>query len=1034
MANVATLNLANYDLLDLIDEIELDTREESPELFQKSKYYDTDELVNTLRIKNDKFSLMTLNCQSLNSKFDELKLQIELLNRTNCSFTAICLQETWLLDDADLSLFQLPGYNLISKGYVSTAHGGVAIYLKKDLNYKVLPVSSPTSTWDCLFIEIDINKFTQNTTQSLILGNIYRPPRNTLADYTNFYNEMEEILQNYNNKGNVLLSGDFNIDLLKIQERPIYHKFLEVLISNSYIPKLTIPTRLAENSKTLIDNIAVKLTDNLSLTTSGAIRSNISDHLPCFTILDYLSLTHSAPKKIIINTQTAQNIESLRLELLQNCELNNFDVRENADPNINYNKLLQIMESALNSHIPKKEVRFNKHKHKKTPWITRGLINSIKFRDKLYSRLKATSVTDPLHVTLKNNLCTYNKILKKNIRLAKKSYFETCFNKYKKDMKGTWSTIKSILNKHSVESKFPDKFVIDGTSISNPNEIANSFNQYFTNIGPELASQITQPGEITFMNYLTDPTNEIFHFQMVSTADVIKVIDKLKNKTSCGLDNISNRLLKTVKTEICQVLTLIINQSFMSGIFPDQLKVAKVLPLYKKGESDLINNYRPISILSSLSKVFERIMHNQLTEHFRNANLFYESQYGFRTSHSTELAALELMNRNILAMDQNKKPINIFMDLSKAFDTLDHPILMEKLKYYGIQGTALKLFESYLSNRRQLIDFDTNFSDELPIQMGVPQGSILGPLLFIIYMNDFHQSTTKFKPIIYADDTTLVASLDAFNCTGELINTEVNKVTSWLSANKLSLNVNKTKAMVFSPTQRNFIKPDIKINDTVLEYVDSFNYLGIIFDKNLSWKNHIDHIIKKISKTIGIMKRLKHVLPKNILLTLYNTLIMPHLTYGILCWNSKHARLLTCQKKAVRLINCAKYNAHTDPIFKELKLLKLKDLCNLSILKLYFKMENKFLPQYFHNLIRGPPRGRQSRRGQLYFIPRVNHIYAKNSINYFLPVAINGIETAVTNKVHTHSYQGFINYAKLKFLDSYRVACLIPDCHICGNM
>jgi hypothetical protein len=240
--------------------------------------------------------------------------------------------------------------------------------------------------------------------------------------------------------------------------------------------------------------------------------------------------------------------------------------------------------------------------------------------------------------------------------------------------------------------------------------------------------------------------------------------------------------------------------------------------------------------------------------------------------------------------------------------------------------------------------------------------------------------------------------------------------------------------MTFTATNRAYNKPIIKLNDCVIDYVDTFNYLGIIFDKNMNWQSHIDHIIKKISKTVGILKKLKHVLPRDILLTLYNTLINPHFTYGILCWKKKLNSLQKIQKRAVRVVACAKYNAHTEPIFKELKILQINDLCHLHELKLAFKIENKLLPPYFYNLTQKLPRENYNRRGHLYFIPRVRHEFAKYSLNYSIPITITKTDISITEKLHTHSFSGFAKYVKTKFLGAYRVDCNIIDCYICRNV
>ena len=542
----------------------------------------------------------------------------------------------------------------------------------------------------------------------------------------------------------------------------------------------------------------------------------------------------------------------------------------------------------------------------------------------------------------------------------------------------------------------------------------------------------------SFRDYLKSPVNEIFTFRHVTEDTVLKIIDSLEPKSSCGIDSISNKLLKMIKNEILSPFTLIVNQSIKNGIFPDKLKIAKVAPLFKKNEDYLFENYRPISVLPSLSKVLERVIHTQLVDYFTKNNLFYENQYGFRNAHSTELAALELINRVIDNMDKNEVPLAIFLDLSKAFDTIDHKILLHKLNYYGIRETSLKLIESYLSDRKQYVSLDNQNSSFLPVKVGVPQGSILGPLLFIIYINDFHKASSKFHPIVYADDSTLSASLRTFDSADQdrnsVINGELDKVSNWLKLNKLSLNSSKTKALIFHTIQRNVTYPNIVVNSSPVEFVESFNYLGIEIDKHLSWKPHIHKISKKMSKVVGVMSRMKNILPVRVLLTLYNTLFLPYLNYGVLCWKSKLSDLEKLQKKAVRIIINAKYNAHTEPIFKRLKLLKLEHLCSLQELKFCFKLENGILPAYFKNglFIRNESIHEHfTRAGNDYRIPRMKHEFAKHSIKYVITQAFNECPISLKNKFRTLTLRDFTKEVKIQILEKYSYDCRIRHCPIC---
>ena len=318
--------------------------------------------------------------------------------------------------------------------------------------------------------------------------------------------------------------------------------------------------------------------------------------------------------------------------------------------------------------------------------------------------------------------------------------------------------------------------------------------------------------------------------------------------------------------------------------------------------------------------------------------------YGFRKLHSTELAALEFTDRISQEMDAKKIPFSIFLDLSKAFDTLDHNVLLSKLNYYGIKDTALDWFKSYLTNRTQYVDCNGISSSIREIETGVPQGSILGPLLFIIYMNDIHTVSDNLNFILYADDTTLSSPMCSFTrgCDGNidivstLINSELNKIADWLAVNKLSLNVQKTKFMIFHYRQRVLTENDIPclmINNTLIERVTEFNFLGLTVNEYMNWNSHTQKIANKISRILGVMNRLKRYLPISAMKLMYDLLILSHLQFGITNWGFEWDRISKLQKRALRIMTNSKYNAHTDPLFKQLHLLKVKDIFDVQCLK-----------------------------------------------------------------------------------------------------
>ena len=399
-----------------------------------------------------------------------------------------------------------------------------------------------------------------------------------------------------------------------------------------------------------------------------------------------------------------------------------------------------------------------------------------------------------------------------------------------------------------------------------------------------------------------------------------------------------------------EIIVILFNQSISQGVFPQPLKNAKVIPCHK-GDSILeMSNYRPISLLPIFSKVFEKLMYTRVISFIKKHNILFENQFGFQSNMCTEFAVNSLINNITKCLENKETGICIFLDFAKAFDTVNHDILLKKLEYYGLRGLAQKWFKSYLSNRMQGTDIGGVQSSLNYIKCGVPQGSVLGPLLFLLYINDIINSSDLFNFTLFADDTSLFYSQknSSKEDLSQIVNKELEKISHWLGANKLSLNVKKSQLLVFSLSKE---KPNINltINGEALKEVQFAKYLGILIDNKLNWGEQISAVNLKLSKGIGLLAKIRHYVPKNTLRSLYYTFINPHVDYNILNWGMASSNnLVTISnklKKAIRIMAFKNSDDPSLPLFKEFNILPLENFIDLRFGKFIWKLANKELPE-----------------------------------------------------------------------------------------
>ena len=956
----------------------------------------------TNSVNSGDLSILNVNIRSINKNFDKLKECLEILDH---EFTIIGLSETHM-KEKPLECFHLPGYNIEYTNRKNREKGGVCMYITDKVKYKLrADLSMANSNYESCFIEIENNKH-----KNIIVGVIYRahtPIDNFVGDFNPILNKI-----NQENKINFIM-GDFNIDLLKDDTDRATHDYLDLIYSHSLIPSIHKPTRITEETATIIDNILTNYDRDVN---SRIVLTDISDHLPTIVTTNCAVPNKSNNNKYVHKRLlTDGNVSKLK-QKLSNIEWDN--VLQGDNVNDDYEMFLKTFTETYNDCIPIKKCVFNKKKDPKSPWITRGLLKSINTKNKLYKEFINNPTQQRTH-----KFKTYRNKLHGLIRKSKRDYMHKRFEQIKGNMKKTWNMINTIIGRNKKDNN--QTVFKKGTDlVSNPTDIANEFNKFFVDIGPKLAKEIKNSGK-DYFEYMPSPLCQNMFMKPIVEMEIIKIISKFNKNKSPGHDDIGNNVLKKISKEIATPLTRIFNLSISSGEVPDSLKIAKVIPIYKKDDPQEFSNYRPVSVLPSFSKIMERLVFNRCVDFIDKHNILNANQYGFRTGHSTYMAIVDFVDRICNAVENNQQSISLFLDLSKAFDTIDHDILLHKLTYYGFRGKALDWFNSYLSNRKQYVIHNNEKSTLEKLTCGVPQGSILGPLLFILYVNDIVNTSSVLKFVLFADDTTILYSHEDLVSNINVVNNELKEVTNWFKANRLSVNAKKTNYMLLGARQRNSRDDDkimIKLDDTSLERVLTTKFLGVTIDENLTWKNHIDGVTKTISRNIGVINKLKYTVPERVLHTLYCTLVLPYINYNILVWGntcySYMDKLLKLQKWAVRSITKSHYRSHSAPLFKKLKILNVYDSYKLEVGVFMFRYSLNQLPERFNIFFarNNDFHDYHTRNGNDFTLTRNKKVFSDQSIKTTGPILWKSIRQNIKD---SRSIKHFRNQLKSHYLSNY---------------
>ena len=826
------------------------------------------------RYKNNiKLTMFHVNVRSLNCNYSKL---VSFLQTLTFSFDIIVLSEIWSTN--------LSYYAQLLKGYEfffdlpDNRIGGVGIYVKDTLNatqtYKYLPSSFNTKLrhYESVWIEVCFNNLTT------VIGGYYRHPNTPIKEFSN---DFSFSLDKTKNVKYCYILGDLNICLAKYSHNNAISEYVDVILDSKYLPYVYLPTRITKHSNSIIDHV---YTNNLfidgNICKTGLVVSDIADHCANFMFVIRENIKQCSSLSLDpIRISSKYNVNKFN-NLLNHTDWSN--IYNCTDINVAFNRFTDRLNAYHDSCFP---LVIPKNRRSDKKWITPGLIKSINTKCKLYKKwIKTKKARD------ETKYKSYAKLLKRSLELAEKQYYNNLFDSKINGIKSIWTNINSLINSKQPKCSEVKKIIKDGITIDQSTDIANEFNNYFCEISDRLYcsnAHVINRVNNDYGSYLGHHYMNSFYCSAVTLSELLNIVHNLKTSKSCVGNSMSASLLKDCIDHISSPLLYLCNLSFEQGIFPDQLKMARVVPVFKKGSKLIVSNYRPISITNPFGKVLEKMMHSRMMSYLDKFKILYDYQFGFRKNHSTSFAVIDVVNMIQNQLHEGNYVMGIFMDLQKAFDTINFKILLDKLEHYGFRGSSLNWFKTYLTGRTQFTVVGSSKSTSRITSCGVPQGTVLGPLLFLLYINDITNSVCKSKIKLFADDSNLFVVSNNLPELFNIANSELSSLSQWIRANKLYINYDKTNYMIFEPSRHphNFkssmYNAILLFNGFALSQVHSVKYLGLFIDDKLNWCEHVNFIASKVASLTGILYRVKNFLPMSAKRNIYFALIYSVLTYCV---------------------------------------------------------------------------------------------------------------------------------------------------------